>query len=203
MFELRFSLFLERLVLNVHFLFPAQIFKQETSCWWLWSDQAEPGHLLSLDQWVAFLSTWWSLFRNLQHKILNLREAEMFKLRFCNLELTASACLSSAGLLSVSGVLHGQNAAEHHDQPGPAERLWWGHLPGNSTPVTSSQFDPQCVCSSRGEDGGFEDLNSWNVEHVKVSWRNCWNIKWVGTIQSTFVFLQFFKLRCFNRPSTF
>lgn len=28
-----------------------------------------------------------------------------------------------AGVLSVPGVLHGPDTAEHHDQPGPAERL--------------------------------------------------------------------------------
>lgn len=39
---------------------------------------------------------------------------------------------SAAGLLPVSGVLHGPDSAEHHGQPGPGERLRRGHLSGEN-----------------------------------------------------------------------
>lgn len=130
----------------------------------------------------SVLSAWWSSF---------IRTLTWERLRCFSSELTVSACSSSAGLLSVSGVLHGQNAAEHHDQPGPAERLWWGHLPGNNTPVTSSQDRSPLLLQTHCGRRRIWSLSPRNVEHVKVSWTNCRNIKRVRNIQSTFLFCVF------------
>lgn len=51
------------------------------------------------------------------------------------------------GVLSVSGVLHGQDSPKHDDQPGAAERLRWSHLPGH-TYVHRTQMRQQTLSFS-------------------------------------------------------